>query len=59
MALVFGGIGIALMLGALVAPCAEALSRQTWSRETLVPSGIVMVLAFLLLSASFWGPALR
>ena len=48
------GLTSALLFAmALMAPCVEAYSQRAWPRATLVPSGVAIMVAILLLSITF------
>jgi hypothetical protein len=45
------GLTAAVLIAiAILAPCVEAYSQRTWPRATLVPSGVAMLVAILLLA---------
>jgi hypothetical protein len=49
-AVALGLIAALLIAVGILAPCVEAYSQHRWPRATLVPSGVAVVVAFLLLA---------
>jgi hypothetical protein len=48
--LVLDAAALLMLAIAIVAPCIEAYSQRRWPRATLLPSGVAMIIALLLLA---------